>query len=208
MRTALWTRIAGWAAGVVTASGVIYATGIALIVARGSGWTLRPSEATRWWAALGTLGVVPPIVVLFWSLHRISRPGTERLLRWSRTLALLFGVTVATSRTAFLSMGADERFSATLLAAEIIGWGILLGLAMVAATPLFAVSRPKDIAVGRLALVYAALGLSSAAAYVAGSSWYLVGFLAWGFVLYVWTARVSQWCFRRLNTPGPGRDDA
>lgn len=195
MTTLAWRRVCRLASASVTACGVVYVAGIVAIAVSGEGLaSLHPSEDTRWWAALGTLAMCPPLVSIFWSLHALGSSSARRALRLSRICALLFGLTIVCSRTAFLIAGRDARFAHAILSAEIFGWGVLLSLAILSASPAFSPDPRLGATIRRVGFAYAAFGLHSAISLAVGSQWYLLGFAAWGLILYVWTALVAVWC--------------
>jgi hypothetical protein len=53
----------------------------------------------------------------------------------------------------------------------------------------------------RLLLIYALLGITSAAGYMAASPLAAVGFIAWGLVLYAATALLTVWFRRSAKSP-------
>ena len=195
MTIVAWRRVCRLSSASVTACGVVYVAGIAAIALRGESLAApHPSENTRWWAALGTLAMCPPLVCIFFSLRALCVSSARRALDLSRTCALLFGLTIGGSRTAFLVVGRGGRFAHDILSAEIFGWGVLLSLAILSATPAFSANARLGATIRRAGFAYAVVGLHSALSLAVGSQWYLLGFAAWGLILYVWTALVAVWC--------------
>ena len=91
-----------------------------------------------------------------------------------------------------------------MFALEILGWGLFLGLAALAAAPLFGGGR-LGLGIRWSFAAYGVLGLTSAVGHAIGNdTMTLVGFAAWGFVLYVATGLIAVH-FRRLSAHAPVR---
>lgn len=185
-------RVGRAAATTVTLLGVLYTLGLAVVLATSDSGTLRPSAGLQWWAALGTLTICPPIVLLFFCV--LGAPGVtrRRAARASSVFATLFALTIIPSRLAFLLWSGDGRHAALLLPAEFIGWGLFLSLAVLCASA----GLGSDASATRLRWIgaaYAAFGLSGTAALFARYGAFVIGFVAWGLVLYVWTWQLAVW---------------
>jgi hypothetical protein len=81
-----------------------------------------------------------------------------------------------------------------------LGWGLFLGLAMMAIALQFGTDQ-LERNIRRLLLIYALLGITSAAGYMAASPLAAVGFIAWGLVLYAATALLTVWFRRSAKSP-------
>jgi hypothetical protein len=81
-----------------------------------------------------------------------------------------------------------------------LGWGLFLGLAMMAFALQFGTDQ-LERNIRRLLLIYALLGITSAAGYMAASPLAAVGFIAWGLVLYAATALLTVWFRRSAKSP-------
>jgi hypothetical protein len=71
-----------------------------------------------------------------------------------------------------------------------MGWGWFLGLAMLFAAPLFGQGKLERWLCGLL-IVYGVLGLVSSIAYLLASPLSVVGFVAWGLILFIITALLT-----------------
>lgn len=201
LRAATLGRVA---AVTVTLLGTVYAVGLVAVALSSGGVALRPSPALQWWAALGTLATCPPIVVVFYSLNSLRTPAGRRATRLSFTLASLFGLTIVVSRLVFLSTSARGISGAALLTVEFVGWGFFLSMAILAAG--WALRHDADAThVRHVGFAYAAIALVGLSAHALHSSASVVGFLAWGFVLYLWTWRLSRWFKRECLRNGGSR---
>lgn len=197
-------RVAGLghaAALAVTWLGVAYAAGLGLVAVSSGAGPLRPSAELQWWAALGTLAICPPIVVVFYCLAYLRRCSARRVAPVSLGMAVLFGLTVVTSRTAFLLIRDDSPFRQHLLAAEFLGWGLFLSMAIVSVTWILR-TDPTAAGLRRVGATYAGLALVGTAAFVVSSPVFVVGFLAWGVVLYLWFWLFARW-FRTAADSSP-----
>jgi hypothetical protein len=74
-----------------------------------------------------------------------------------------------------------------MLGLEILGWGWFLGLALLFAAPLFSAGRLQRW-LRWMSVIYGLLGLVSAVAYLLASPLSVIGFVAWGLILFIITA--------------------
>lgn len=188
-------RVAGLghaAALAVTWLGVAYAAGLGFVAVSSGAGSLRPSTELQWWAALGTLAICPPIVVSVCCLASLRRGSARRVAPASVGMAALFGLTVVTSRTAFLVSRGDHPVREHLLAAEFLGWGLFLTMAILGVTWIVR-ADPAAVGLRRAGATYAVLALVGTMAFAGGSPAFVAGFLAWGVVLYLWSWLLAQW---------------
>jgi hypothetical protein len=76
-----------------------------------------------------------------------------------------------------------------------MGWGWFLGLAMIFAAPIFSGGRLQRW-LRWLSVGYGALGLVSAVAFLLASPLSVIGFVAWGLILFIITVLLAVY-FRR-----------
>ena len=203
-----------WAAVIGTLGGVIYFLVIIAALLTGQ-MTVPPPGWLQLFGGIISLLFCPIVVVLMACLHTITPKGKSAFSLSSLAFTLLFAASVTINRfiqlgvvrqrlilgetegiTWFLSYG--ER--SIMFALEILGWGWFLGLAMLFAAPLFAMSGYQRWLRWSL-LLYGLLALVSAIAHLLASPLLAVGFLAWGFILYIITGLLALHFrkIRRLN---------
>ena len=199
-------RLGQAAALAVTGLGVAYAAGLGFVAVSSGPGSLRPSGELQWWAALGTLVICPPMVASVCCLASLRRDSARRVAPASIGLAALFGLTVASSRTAFLVSRGDHPVREHLLAAEFLGWGVFLSMAILGATWIVRADRAA-VALRRVGVTYAALAFVGTAAFAVGSPAFVAGFLAWGVVLYLWSWLLAEWFRTAADSSGCGPGD-
>jgi hypothetical protein len=181
----------------VTALGIIYFLCIVFAALTGA-MTLPPPPWLQLAGGLISLVSCPLLVALLAAVH-VATPMEKRAFSLTAlSLTIVFAAFVSINR--FTQFGATrlapindpglawflpygER--SVMLGLEIAGWGWFLGLAMLSAAPLFR---------GWLRLMcvlYAILGIVAAVGYLLASPLSAVGFVAWGFVLFLITGLLA-----------------
>lgn len=203
------TRSLGFlSAAAVTALGVIYFLCILFATLTG-GMTLPPPQWLQTAGGVISLVSCPLLVALMAAVHAATPPPKFALSLTALGLTVIFAAFVSINR--FTQFGAARMAAAdapgidwflpygersVMLGLEIAGWGWFLGLALLAAAPLF---------VGRLrvlCVLYAVLGIVAAIAFLLQSPLSTVGFVAWGFVLFLITGLLA-FRFRAAPTTVP-----
>jgi hypothetical protein len=151
-------------------------------------------------------------VVLMSCVHRITPVKKKVFSQISLSFTLLFAISVSINR--FIQLGIVRESVASgnlagidwflpygnhsvMFGLEIMGWGWFLGLAMIFAAPLF--SRGKlELWLRWLLVSYGVLGLISALGQLLASPIIMVGFIAWGIILFVITGLLIIY-FRRAE---------
>lgn len=205
------SRIGCASALVMTVLGVVYMVFIGLLSATGR-FVMPPSDGVQVFGGIITIVSAPVMVVLF-SCVAASAPADKRVLGISSmSFVILFAAMIsinryvqfAVVRRAALAGEAGDltRFlpydsGSAMFALEILGWGLFLGLAALAAAPLFGRGR-LGLGIRWSLVAYGILGLTSAVGHAIGNdTMTLVGFAAWGFVLYVATGLMALHFRRR-----------
>lgn len=198
-----------WSAVAVTVLGILYFACIVGAILTG-GMTLPPPNWLQLAGGLVSLLSCPLLVALMAALHAVTPPVKRVLSLTALGFTLLFAAFVSINRftqfgavrqslVAGTTVGIDwflpygER--SVMLGLEIAGWGWFLGLALLAAAPLFSGDRSARWLRG-LCLLYAALGIVAAIGFLLASPVSAVGFVAWGFVLFFITGLLAA-RFRR-----------
>jgi hypothetical protein len=193
-----WTSILGqWTAAAVTILGVVYFLCIVFAALTGA-MTLPPPPWLQTAGGLISLVSCPLLVALLAAVHAAAPAEKRAFSLTALSLTIIFAAFVSINR--FTQFGAARLAPAgdpglawflpygersAMLGLEITGWGWFLGLAMLAAAPLFGGW------LRRLCLLYAVLGLLAAVGYLLASPLSAVGFVAWGFVLFLITGRLA-----------------
>ncbi len=193
-----WTRSLGqWTAAAVTTLGIIYFLCIVFAALTGA-MSLPPPPWLQLAGGLISLASCPLLVALLAAVH-VAMPTEKRAF----SLTAL-GLTIVFA--AFVSINRFTQFGATRLAPvgdpglawflpygersamlglEIAGWGWFLGLAMLTAAPLFGGWLRL------LCVLYGVLGILAAVGYLLASPLAAVGFVAWGFILFLITGLLA-----------------
>jgi hypothetical protein len=185
---------------VTTASGVIY-----FLVVAGTfitnGLAFPPPDAVQVYGGIISLLVCPAIVIMMGCLHAVTPPSKQVLSLVSLGFCFLFALAVSINRFSQLgpvrlaeAAGRTEGIAwfqaygdySIMLGLEYLGWAWFLGLAMLSAAPVFSGSRLTSW-IRWLMVVYGFLGLTSSVGYLLGNTLALLGFVAWGLVLFVIT---------------------
>jgi hypothetical protein len=200
-----------WAAVVTTAGGVVYFLVILGAILTGN-FTFPPSGFLQAFGGISSLLFCPVLVVMMASLHTITLPEKKGLSQVSLGFTLLFALAVSINR--FTQLGVVQQSLAlgkvdgigwflpygdrsVMLGLEMMGWGWFLGLALLAAAPLFSHGR-LELWLRWLLILYGAMGLVSAVAFLLASPLSVIGFAAWGLVLYIITGLLAVY-FRRAE---------
>jgi len=200
-----------WSAALVTAGGVIYFLVIVGALLTGQ-LTFPPSEPIQLFGGIASLLFCPVLVVLMACLHTITPADRKVFSQCSLAFTLLFALAVSINRFTQLGVVRQSVASGTtaginwflpygdrsvMLGLEMMGWGWFLGLAMLAAAPLFA-QGPLQHWLRGLSILYGVLALTSAVAYLLDSPLSAIGFVAWGLILFIVTALLGVH-FRRAR---------
>ncbi|MBF8282576.1 MAG: hypothetical protein HW378_1491 [Anaerolineales bacterium] len=200
-----------WSALLMTLGGVIYFLVIVGAVLSGQ-FAFPPSDAIQLFGGVSSLLFCPILVILVACLHTITPPQKKVFSQISLAFTLLFALAVSINR--FTQLGVVRQSIASgraqgvdwflpygdhsiMLGLELLGWGWFLGLALLFAAPLFSKDKLQLWLRGLLVL-YGALGLISAVAYLLASPLSVVGFVAWGLILFIITALLAAY-FRQAE---------
>lgn len=200
-----------WSSVVATGGGAIYFLVILGAILSGN-FAFPPSSFLQVFGGISSLVLCPVLVVVMASLHTITPSEKKGFSQVSLGFTLLFAIAVSINR--FTQLGVVQQSLAqgsiegigwflpygersVMFGLEMMGWGWFLGLALLAAAPLFARGR-LQLWLRGLMLLYAALALASALAFLLGSSLAAIGFAAWGLVLFIITALLAVY-FRRAE---------
>ena len=187
-----------WSALLTTIGGIAYFLVIASAILTGN-FNFPPSESIQTFGGIISLVFCPVIVVLMASLHSVTPPAKKTFSLVSLAFTLLFAMAVTINRFSQLgvvrqSLAAGETNGISwflaygdrsiLFGLEMLGWGWFLGLAMLFMAPVFSPGKLQGWLRG-LMLLYALLGLVSAVAFLLASPLSVIGFAAWGLVLFI-----------------------
>lgn len=212
-RGALAARLGLWASGIVTGAGIVYSVGLLAVAFANDMRLTRPSEDVQFWVGLTTLGLSQFILAIVVCIHRSVPEGDRVLSQLAVGFTTLFTGVVSINRFVQLTVvrqatlsGRTEglaRFlpyssTSVMFALEILGWGVFLSLATLVLTPVFKGGKLESD-IRSAAAAYAILSLTGAVGYAVGSKVFLAGFLAWGFVFYIWTGMLVVWFSRILR---------
>lgn len=167
----------------------------------GGHMTLPPPEPIQNFAAIVSLIAAPLIVILCASIHYLVNRNKKIFSFLAVAFSLVFTTFVCMNRLIQLSIvrlstmeGNTEGLSrflpynprSAMFALEITGWGAFLGLAL-----LFLAFAFKNQGISKLTrytfMVYAFLGIVSSFAFIIDSPLSIIGFVAWGLILYLGT---------------------
>jgi hypothetical protein len=213
---ALAARVGIWTSGIVTGAGIVYGIGLLALLCVNGMRLARPSAEVQLWVGLATFGVAPFILAIVVCIHR-SVPEPDRVLtQLGLAFTVLFTSMVSINRFVQLTVvrkatisGETEgltRFlpyssTSVTFALEILGWGVFLGITALVLAPVFR-RGTLESAIRWTAAAYGVLSLTGAIGYAIQSRLFIVGFLAWGFVLYIWTGMLLIWFSRILRALG------
>lgn len=204
--TTNWASSVGfWSAVIATFGGVVYFL-VILAALPTNQFAYPPSNALQLFGGISNLGLCPVFVILMACLHIVTPAEKKVFSQISLAFTLLFAVAVSINR--FTQLGVVRQSIASgsvqgldwflpygdhsiMLGLEIMGWGWFLGLAMLFAAPLFTKGKSGLWLCG-FSIIYGVLGLVSSIAYLLASPVSVVGFVAWGLILYIITALLAS----------------
>lgn len=193
-----------WSALITTLGGVIYFVAILAALLTGQ-FTFPPSDALQLFGGISSLVLCPLLVILMACLHTVTPAERKAFSQICLAFTLLFAIAVSINRFTQLGVVRQSIASGTapgvdwflpygdhsiMLGLEMMGWGWFLGLAMLFAAPLFSKGK-VELWLRGLMILYGVLGLISAVAYLMASPLSVVGFVAWGLVLFIITALLA-----------------
>jgi hypothetical protein len=193
-----------WSALIATLGGSIYFL-VILAALLTSQFTYPPPNALQLFGGISSLLLCPVLVILMACLHAITPTEKKIYSQISLAFTLLFAMAVSINRFTQLGVvrqsirlglvqGVDWFLPygdhSIMLGLEMMGWGWFLGLAMLFAAPLFGQGKLERWLCGLL-IAYGALGLVSSIAYLLASPLSVVGFVAWGLILFIITALLA-----------------
>jgi hypothetical protein len=202
-------RLGFVAALISTMAGTLYFLVILFAIMDG-GFTFPPEKGLQLFGGIISLIICPVLVIMMTSLHVLIPAEKKAFSQASLGFTLLFALSVSTNRFSQLGVVRQAEnaghiegvtwFQAygdfsIMLGLEYLGWAWFLGLAMLCAAPLFHEGRLQRWLRG-LMIAYGLLGLVSSLGFLLGTWLSLLGFVAWGVVLYIITALLVVY-FRR-----------
>lgn len=206
-------RIGFWSAAMITGVGLFYFIGLVYLISTGN-FTTRLPEWGLVVVGFGTFVVAQIMLVLVVSIH-IEAPFDKKILsHLGLVFTVLFDAMVSINRFVQLTvvrhseikgqMEGLERFlpyssQSVMFALEILGWGIFSGIALLFIAPLFNFGK-LDSGIRWSFITYGILSVTGAIGYVFASKLLIVGFLAWGLVLYFATAMLAIRFRRNLRS--------
>lgn len=188
-----------------TVGGIIYFL-VLLIAALMGKMSFPPGEGLQLFGGIISLVFCPILVVMIASLHTITPEEKKVYSQASFGFTLLFALSVSINRFSQLGVvrqaadsGQVEGISwflaygdaSIMLGLEYLGWAWFLGLAMLCAVPLFSSGARLERWIYRLMILYGIMALVSSVGFLVGSWLSLLGFAAWGLVLYVITGLLA-----------------
>lgn len=184
----------------ITVIGIAYFLVVVALMISGQ-MKLPPPEQVQNFAAIVSILAAPLIVIFCASIHYLVPKRKKVLSILGLSFSLIFTAFVCMNRFIQLSIvrlstleGNTEGLSrflpydsrSAMFALELIGWGAFLGLAM-----LFIAFAVKSKGIGKFVkytfITYAVLGITSTIAFVVNSPLSVIGFIAWGLILYIGT---------------------
>ncbi|HOG46520.1 MAG TPA: hypothetical protein PLJ35_12935 [Anaerolineae bacterium] len=190
-----------WSALATTLGGVLYFLVVLGAILTGH-FTFPPPEGIQLFGGIISLVACPLVVIMMASLHTVTPPGRKVFSQISLGFTLLFALAVSINR--FSQLGVVRQSSAIqgvgwflaygdhsiMLGIEYLGWAWFLGLALLCVAPLFAGGRLQAW-LRWTAVVYGVLALAGALGFLAASPLAMLGFVAWGFVLFVFSGLLA-----------------
>jgi hypothetical protein len=212
-QTTLANKIGYAAALGVTIGGVVYFLVVAAVFLT-AGFAFPPAPGVQLFGGISSLIFCPAIVVMMACVHAVTPPSKSAMSLTSLGFSLLFALAVSINRFSQLgpvrlaeAAGRTEGIAwfhaygdySVMLGLEYLGWGWFLGLAMICAAAVFSGDR-LSLWIRGLMAVYGLLGLISSVGYLLGNALALLGFVAWGLVLFVITGLLAVY-FRAGTRP-------
>lgn len=189
-----------WSAVLATGAGALYFLVIVAAAITGQ-MTFPPPDWLQLFGGIISLLFCPVMVVVMACLHTITPANKQVLSQISLAFTLLFATAVTINRFVqlgvvrqSLTLGETEGITwflaygerSIMFALEMLGWGWFLGLVLLFATPIFT-APGYQCWLRWLLLLYGVLALVSAVAHLLASPLVTVGFVAWGFILFLVT---------------------
>ena len=200
-----WAYSVGfWTAVAVTTLGVGYLLAILFATLTG-GMVLPPPGWLQTVGGVVSLLACPLLIAMMASLHVLTPSSHQAFSLVALCNTVLFATAVSINRfTQFGAVRQSRSAGATngiewflpygersvMLGLEIMGWGWFLGLALLAAAPLFSGNR-RGRWLRALCLLYSVLGIVAAIGYLLESPITAVGFVAWGLILFLITGLLA-----------------
>jgi hypothetical protein len=193
-----------WSALLFTLTGIGYIAVVGGFIAM-HGLILPPVGPIQTFGGVITILDAQLLLVLMASIHETTPARTRILSGLALIFTALFDAMVGINRFVQLSVvhqrlaaGETEGISwflaygshSAMLALEILGWGLFLGIACLLAAPLFSCGKLGQ-AIRWLFALYGILGLLAAVGFATASPIAAVGFFGWGLVLPVTTALLA-----------------
>lgn len=215
-RANLTCSLGFWSAVLATGAGVLYFLVIVAAAITGQ-MTFPPPDWLQLFGGIISLLFCPVMVVVMACLHTITPANKQVLSQISLAFTLLFATAVTINRFVQLgvvrqSMALGETEGITwflaygersiMFALEMLGWGWFLGLALLFAAPIFTAPGYQRW-LRWLLLLYGVLALVSAVAHLLASPLVAVGFVAWGFILFLVTGLLAVY-FQRIKNLAQG----
>ena len=192
-----------WSALVITLLGAAYF--LVVLGALLAGHFSPPREWLQLFGGIVSLLACPVLVAMMAGLHTLTQAPRRVFSLLAFGFTLLFAAAVSINR--FTQLGVVRQSLAAgsvegigwflpygersvMLGLEFLGWSWFLGMALLCCAPLFSGGR-RQRWLRALALLYAVPALTSAVGFLLGNPLSLLGFLAWGLVLYVFTGLLA-----------------
>jgi hypothetical protein len=202
-----------WSALINTVGGIIYFVVILGMALTGK-FTFPPSGGIQLFGGIISLILCPLLVIMMASLHSVTAPEKRVFSQISLGFALLFAISVSINRFTQLGVVQQSIVSGTtvgldwflpygshsvMFGLELMGWGWFLGLALLSAAPVFSGGRLQNW-IKWLMVGYGVLGLISSVGFLLASPISVIGFVAWGFILYIITGLLMFYFQRAQQT--------
>ncbi len=199
-------RVGFYSAVANTLGGIVYLLAVLYVIATGQ-FTFPPADWVQLFGGISSLIFCPLIVVMMAALHSAVDASKKVLSQISLGFTLLFALSVSINRFSQLGVVRQAALAgkadgigwfqaygdySVFLGLEYLGWAWFLGLALLFAAPLFGEGRLERWIRG-LMLLYAAMGLVASIGFLVGNWLSLIGFAAWGVVLFIITALLAIW---------------
>ena len=201
-----------WSSIAMTILGLIYFVVIVFALLTGQ-FTTPPPDWLQLFGGLVSLLACPIMVVVMASLHAITPIEKKVFSQIALGFTLLFAIAVSINR--FTQLGVVQQSIAAgkvdglnwflpygdrsvMLGLEYMGWSWFLGLGLIFAAPLFTHGKLQRWLRGLL-LLYGTLALVSSIGFLINSLLSLLGFVAWGIILFMVTGLLAVY-FRKAQT--------
>lgn len=188
----------------VTVLGAVYFVYM-VCLAVGGKMTFPPSQDVQLFGGVTTALAALLLTVMFVSVHSLAPDRVKVYSLTAVVFCALFSAFVGINRFVQLSVvrlslleGKTEGLSrflpydgrSAMFALEMIGWGLMLGIAVFFLA--LSLERKGPSGVARfLFFLYTVLGLVCAVAFILDSPLSVIGFVAWGLILYLATGALA-----------------